>query len=127
MSLNLSTLDSRPTDVDLAVSELMTLLGKLTGWGDQSLSVEIGYKRARVWDAQDESHLSDGRWGFTAGTKICGQDSDVHAQGETLEKALWALCQEVVKQLENAGRRAAEGSARGRSALDEFIRTRRVS
>jgi hypothetical protein len=107
-------------------TELMILLGKLTGWGDQSLSVSVGYKRARVWDAQDDSHLDDGTWGFTTGTRVCGQDHDVHAQGPTLEAALWALCEEVVKKLEDVGRRRSEDVARGRGAIDEFLWSHRV-
>lgn len=108
------------------IPELMTLLSKMTGWGDQSLSVSFGYKRARVWDAQDDSRLVNDTWGFTAGTRICGQDHDVHAQGKTLEEALWALCEEIVKKLEDIGRRRAEDAAKGRRAIDEFLLSRRV-
>lgn len=106
------------------VQELMTLLGKLTGWGDQSLSVSVGYKRARVRIAQDESHLDDSEWGFTAGTRICGQDRDISAQGDSLEKALWELCKEVVSQAVAIRDRAANRAIEAGKALSEFVHAR---
>lgn len=108
------------------VPELMTLLGMLTGWDDQSLSVSIGYKRARVWTAQDYSHLDESTRGFTVGTRVCGQDRNVHAQGATLEEALWALCREVVWQTSSARDRVAKQAEKAGEALSEFIRARRV-
>lgn len=104
----------------------MILLGKLTSWGDQSLSVSMGYKRARVYTAQDESHLDDKTRGFTVETKICGQDCNVHAQGPTLEEALWALCRKVEEQLSKTRERAAASWAAARAALDEFRGSNRV-
>lgn len=106
------------------VQELMTLLSRLTGWGNQSLSVSIGYKRARVRTAQDESHLDDSEWGFTAGTRICGQDRDASAQGRTLEEALWALCKEVATQAAAIRDRAASRAAEADKTLSEFIHAR---
>lgn len=108
------------------VQELMTLLGKLTEWGDQSLSVSIGYKRACVRVAQDESHLNDSEWGFTARTRICGQDRDVSAQGGTLEEALWALCKEVVSQAAAIRDRAVSRVAETDKALSEFVHAHRI-
>ncbi len=106
--------------------ELMILLGKLTGWGDQSLSVSIGWKRARVYTAQDESHLDDHTRGFTVGTKVCGQDRDVNAQGPTLEEALWALCVEVMAQASRTRDRAATQAAEADKVLVEFLRSRSI-
>lgn len=103
----------------------MTLLGRLTGWDDQSLSVSVGYKRARVRVVQDESHLDDSEWGFTAGTRICGQDRDVSAQGRTLEEALWALCKKVATQA--AAIRDASRAAEADRVLSEFVHARHVS
>lgn len=108
------------------VQELMTLLGKLTGWGDQSLSVSVGYKRARVYTAQNDSHLNNHEWGFTARTRICGQDRDVSAQGSTLEEALWTLCKEVVSQAAAIRDRAASRVTEVDKALDAFFQARRV-
>lgn len=108
------------------VPELMTLLGKLTDWGDQGLSVSVGYKRARVFTAQDESHLDNGAWGFVVGTKICGQNRDVGAQGRTFEEALWALCREIAGQSSRAQERATAYETETRKALDDFLRSRHV-
>jgi hypothetical protein len=108
------------------VQELMTLLGKLTGWDDQDLSVSVGYKRARVYDAHDDSHLNNRKWGFTARTRICGQDRDVSAQGGTLEEALWALCNEVVSQAAAIQNRAVHQATEAANALGAFVRARHV-
>ncbi len=80
------------------VEQLMDLLAELTGWGDQCLSVRIGYKRARIHTAQDESHLDPDDRGFTVATSICGsfKEADITSQGETLEEALRNLAGEVV-------------------------------
>ncbi len=78
------------------VEELMTLLAKVSGWGDQSLSVKIGFKRARVYDSQDESHLDENDRGFTASTSICG-GSDIATFAPTLEEALYKLVAEAQK------------------------------
>lgn len=109
-----------------SVPELMTLLGKLTGWGDQSLSVDIGYKRRRDYDEHADSYLNDRAWGFTAGTKVCGQSQDVHAQGPTLEEALWALCNETMQQILRVKSRGEARAAEADRALDEFLRARHV-
>lgn len=108
------------------VPELMTLLGKLTHWSDQGLSVSVGYKRARVYTAQDESRLDDSAWGFVVGTKICGQNRDVGAQGRTFEEALWALCREIAEQSSRARQRATAYETETCKALDDFLRSRHV-
>ena len=109
------------------VQELMILLGKLTGSGDQGLSVAIGYKRARVWDAQAESHLDENVWGFTAETRTFGQAHDVHAQGQSLEEALWALCKKVAGQATRDKERAATRVVEVDRVLGEFVRSRHAS
>lgn len=112
------------------VPELMTLLSKLTGWGDQSLSVAIGYKRARVRTAQDESHLDDRTRGFTVGTTMAytggGQDRDIHAQGSTLEEALWVLCRGIVEQSSKTRVRAVAHATEADRVMDEFLQSRYV-
>jgi len=104
--------------------ELLTLLGQLTGWGDQSLSVDVGFKRQRIYDDQDDSHLSDRTWGFVVSTKILGQDHTTSTQGETLEAALWSLCEEVIRRVEDIARRRAEASEKARDAMTAFIMQR---
>lgn len=104
--------------------ELLTLLGQLTGWGDQSLSVDVGFKRQRVYDDLDDSHLSDHVRGFVVSTKILGQDHTTHAQGETLEVALWALCEEVIRRVEDIARRRTEASEKARDAMTKLIMQR---
>lgn len=104
--------------------ELMTLLGQLTGWGDQSLTVDIGYKRRRDYNDQDDSYLNDRVWGFTASVKIIGEDSTVGAQGATLETALWSLCEAVVAKVSDLGQRRAETAAKAQDSLARFIAQR---
>jgi hypothetical protein len=106
------------------VEELMTLLAKLTGWSDQSLSVEIGFKRARVRTAQDDSHLDDRSWGFVVSTKAVGNDRMIGAQATNLPAALWALCEEIVRQLEDAHRRRLEDASKARDELVRFVEAR---
>jgi hypothetical protein len=106
------------------VNELMTLLATLTGWGDQSLSVKIGFKRARVHTAQDDSHLDENSWGYVASTKILGVDQETGAQGTDLPAALWALCEEVVKSLEAAYKRRLEDAFKAREGLARFVESR---
>lgn len=82
------------------VEELMKLLAIMTGWSDQSLSVTIGYKAARGWDANTEWIVDDKDWGFVVATTICGaKELDVSAQGKTLEDALFALAKNVQDRL----------------------------
>jgi hypothetical protein len=106
------------------VEELMTLLAKLTGWSDQSLSVEIGFKRARIRTAQDESHLDERSWGFVASTKVVGCAQTVGAQGTDLPATLWALCEEVVTKVEDAHARRLEDASKARDGLALFVATR---
>lgn len=106
------------------VVELMILLARLTEYGDQSLSVEIGFKRSRVWTAQDDSHLDERSWGFVASTKVLGLTQAVGAQGADLPAALWALCKEVVTKVEDAHRRRLEDASKVRDGLARFIATR---
>jgi hypothetical protein len=89
--------------------ELMILLGQLTGWGDQSLSVDIGFKRRH--DV----------WGFTARVKIIGLDLAVDTQGETLEFALRALCEAVATKVSDIGRQRAEDAEKAQDVLAKFI------
>lgn len=106
------------------IPELMTLLAALTGWSDQSLSVEIGFKRARTWTAQDESHLDERSRGFVASTKIVCLTQVVGAQGIDLPTALWALCEEVVKKVDEAHRRSANEATKARDAIAMFVAAR---
>jgi hypothetical protein len=106
------------------VPELMTLLARLTRSGDQSLSVEIGFKRARVWTAMDDSHLDERSWGFVASTKVFGLAQAVGAQGTDLPTALWALCEEVVKKIEDAHARRLEDASKARDGLALFVAAR---
>lgn len=106
------------------VPELMTLLAGLTGSGDQSLSVEIGFKRARVWTAQDDSHLDERSWGFVASTKVFGLAQAVGAQGTDLPATLWALCEEVVTKVEDAHKRRLEDASKARNGLARFVAER---
>lgn len=106
------------------VEELMILLARLTGSGDQSLSVDIGFKRARVWTAQDDSHLDERSWGFVASTKVFGLAQAVGAQGTDLPAALWALCEEVVTKIEDANKRRLEDASKARDALARFVAAR---
>lgn len=108
------------------VPELMTLLAELTRWGDQSLEVRIGYKRARSWDESGESTLSNDKRGFVASVKPISLP-DVSAQGETLEQALWALCEEVVQQAEGDQRRAYDVAFAARNELTRFTIGRATS
>lgn len=107
-----------------SVEELMTLLAKLTGWSDQSLSVEIGFKRARTIVAQDESYLNENVRGFIVSTKLIGHDHSIGAQGADLLSALWALCEEIVKKTEDAYKRQARDAYKARETLSEFVVTR---
>ncbi len=108
------------------VPELMTLLGELTNWSDQGLSVSIGYKRARVFMAQDETRLDNNTWGFVVSTRVCGQGQDIGAQGKTLEEALWTLCVEIVEQSSKTRQRASANETAARKTLDEFLWSRRA-
>lgn len=84
------------------VESLMKLIAELSGHGYESTNVSIGYMRARVYTAQDESHLDDTHWGFTASTTIFGEkDYDgkpqrVSSQGRDLIAALKSLAREIV-------------------------------
>lgn len=104
------------------VEELMTLLADLTNWGDQSLSVHVGYKRARVQTAQDESHLDENDKGFTVSTTICGdyKDSRVSSEGPTLEKALWNLANEISAVCHSRLKRWTERKEKVEEALQAF-------
>lgn len=108
------------------VAELMSLLAELTDQGDQSLSVRVGYKRMRVFTAQDDSHLDDKTWGYVVSTRISGQDQsqDASAQGEGLEQALWALCMEVTKRAEAAQERVVTRATKARDGLARFVASR---
>lgn len=102
------------------VEELMKLLGDLTGWSNQSLAISIGYKQARVWESQDESHLTD-EWGFVVDTTVCEADLKVSAQGPTLPEALYKLALSViVKQNEDVHRRA-ERRTKSEKLLEKFL------
>jgi hypothetical protein len=103
---------------DRTVPGLMKLLATLTGSGDQGLAVTVGYKRARVFIAQDESELSPHDWGYTVSTKICGvEEHSISAQGRTLELALESLAQAVVATLEERHRRREARAAEARMVL----------
>lgn len=104
--------------------ELMVLLAKLTKWGDQSLAINVGYKRARVYIAQDESSLNDAEWGFTVSTKVLGYEQTMEAQGPNLRAALWALCEVVVKRIEEIFRKRLEDSFNSSNDLNKFIEAR---
>lgn len=106
------------------VPELMTLLGQLTGWGDQSLSVDVGFKRRRDHIDEYDSSLNDRVWGFTASVKLIVDDNSTGAQGETLEAALWSLCEAVARRVEDIGRRRMEDSVKAQNALAKFIAQR---
>lgn len=78
------------------IERMMKLLAEVTGWSDQCLSVETGYKRRRQQLSQDESTIVDGDWGWVVSTTICGTgELKVSAQGETLEEALRNLAASI--------------------------------
>lgn len=104
--------------------ELMNLLGQLTGHGDQGLVVVVGYKRRRDYNDPDESYLNDRVWGFTVSTKVLGQDHTIGTQGETLEAALWSLCEAVEAKVSDIGRRRAEDVARTQDTMAKFVSQR---
>lgn len=100
--------------------ELMTLLSQLTGWVDQTLSVSMSFKRQRVYYAQD-AHPDDRTWGFTVSVKILGQAYMTGAQGETLETALWSLCEAVMAKISDIGHRHIEDAVKAQDAMAKFV------
>jgi len=104
------------------VEQLMDLLADLTGWDDQCLSVKIGYKRARIRTAQDESHLDSKDKGFTVATSICGsfKEDSVTAQGKSLEEALRNLAGEVVNYRGRVSERWGRNYKDAAKSLREF-------
>lgn len=102
--------------------EYMTLFAKLTGWGDQSLSVSVGFKRARQFTAPDASHLSDTDWGFVASTTTLQDgNSKISGQGPSLEEAFANLADNIVERLGSASTRAHNTARAANAALDEFL------
>lgn len=63
----------------MSIDKLMALLAHATDWGDQSLSVTVGYKRARDWDGNTESTLNQHNKGFVVSTTICCPESEDEA------------------------------------------------
>ncbi len=102
----------------------MTLLGQLTGYGDQSLEVCVGYKRRRDYDSQDESHLNNDVWGFTVSTKVLGLSHPINEQGETLEAALWSLCETIEAEVSDMSQRRADNAAKAQDAMAKFVSQR---
>lgn len=102
------------------VEELMKLIAVLNRWSNTSSSVAISYMPARVYTAQDESHLDDTNWGWAAGTTICGTKLDVGAQGKTLEEALWRLAVAIPEKLEQMVYSYKTSTESAKKALDEF-------
>ena len=109
------------------IEQLYGLLAELTGKGDQSLAIDTGYKRARVFVAQDESHLDPNDRGFTVATGISGlRDWDgkelrVSAQGKTQEEALTNLCGVIVETREKHYKRYVEEATKARKQYNDFF------
>lgn len=87
----------KKTENERSIEELMTLLADVTEWGDQCLSVKIGYKRAREYYAVGESFLDDNDWGFVATTETM-HNGTAEGQGKTLNEALYQLALNVHKK-----------------------------
>lgn len=116
------SVEAAPT-IEHTVESLMKLIAEVSGHGYESSRVNIGYMRARVFTAQDESHLDDSNWGYTASTTIFGEkDYDgkpqtVSAQGPDLIFALKNLAREIVDVLTRINQKRAGAAEMARSKL----------
>lgn len=103
-----------------SVAELMKLIAVLNRWSNASSTVSVSYMPARVYTAQDESHLDYDNWGWAVGTTICGTKLDVGAQGKTLEEALWRLAVAIPEKLDQMVYSYRQSTEAAKKALEEF-------
>ena len=103
------------------IEQSMKLLAAITGWSSQSLGVDIGYKEAKTWDADQEPTLHPNNWGWVVSTTICSKDTfSISAQGKSLEEALWRLALEVERCQETRAKQSLAAKQKANTAIDQF-------
>lgn len=105
----------RPTMI-----ELMTLLGKVTGWGE-SVALSVRYSEALRHVSHDETERT-GKFYFSVGANICGDDKmNVSAHDEDFTAAVWKLCQAVPERIDQSERWCRQKREQAHAHVIAFI------
>jgi len=99
--------------------KLMLLLHDMTGWGDSTCRIKIGYMRARVRVAQDETKVDDSDWGWIAQANVCN-GPEVNGQGKTLEEALMGCAIEIQEKVSATALRHNDAAVKTCDLFAEF-------